>query len=73
MRRIVTYGLYGVVIAGLVGGTITWATVDKSVTLSVDGQTSKIHTLSGTVKGALADAGYTPGVHDIVAPSPSSS
>ena len=68
MHRSVAFGLYGVVIAGLVGGTITWATVDKTVRLDVDGQTTSFHTLSGTVKGALADAGYNPTDHDIVAP-----
>lgn len=68
MHRSVAFGLYGVVIAGLVGGTITWATVDKTVRLDVDGQTTSFHTLSGTVKGALADAGYNPNDHDIVAP-----
>lgn len=72
MRRSVTYGLYGLVIAGLVGGTTAWATIDKSVTLKVDGQSQAIHTLSGTVKGALADAGYSISPHDIVAPSPDS-
>ena len=68
MHRSVAFGLYGVVIAGLVGGTITWATVDKTVRLDVDGQSTSFHTLSGTVKGALADAGYNPGSRDIVAP-----
>ena len=68
MHRSVAFGLYGVVIAGLVGGTITWATVDKTVKLDVDGQTTSFHTLSGTVKGALADAGYNPTERDIVAP-----
>ncbi len=68
MQRSVAFGLYGVVIAGLVGGTITWATVDKTVRLDVDGQTQSIHTLSGTVKGALSDAGFNPSDHDIVAP-----
>ncbi|MHA3704594.1 aggregation-promoting factor C-terminal-like domain-containing protein [Jatrophihabitans sp. YIM 134969] len=68
MQRSVAFGLYGVVIAGLVGGTITWATVDKTVRLDVDGQTTSFHTLSGTVKGALSDAGYNPTARDIVAP-----
>jgi resuscitation-promoting factor RpfB len=68
VQRSVAFGLYGVVIAGLVGGTITWATVDKTVRLNVDGETTSFHTLSGTVKGALSDAGYNPTERDIVAP-----
>jgi uncharacterized protein YabE (DUF348 family) len=64
----VKYGLYGAVLAGLVGGTVAWTTVDKTVHLVVDGQRSDVHTTAGSVGGVLADAGYHPGSHDIVAP-----
>jgi len=73
VRRSVKYGLYGAVLAGMVGGTVAWAGVDKTVTVRVDGQAAKIHTSAGTVRGALDDAGYQIGAHDIVAPAPDAS
>ncbi|MEP6599304.1 MAG: ubiquitin-like domain-containing protein [Actinomycetota bacterium] len=69
MRRSFRYGLYGVVLAGVVGGSVAWANVDKTVTLRVDGESNKIHTVASTVKGVLGDAGYQVGGHDIVAPA----
>ena len=38
MLRSAKYGLYGAVLAGLVGGSALWHQVDKSVTLYVDGR-----------------------------------
>jgi uncharacterized protein YabE (DUF348 family) len=69
--RTVKYGLYAAVLTGVVGGTVAWSSVDKNVTLVVDGQRSVVHTTAGTVAGALADAGITPTSHDIIAPAPS--
>jgi uncharacterized protein YabE (DUF348 family) len=72
MRRSVKYGLYGVVLAGLVvGGTAAFATSAeaKTVNLLVDGQAKEIHTTASNVNGALGDAGYHVSSHDIVAPA----
>ncbi|MFN2517752.1 MAG: transglycosylase family protein [Jatrophihabitantaceae bacterium] len=71
MRRSVKYGIYGAVLAGLVGGFSVYATAAKSktVTLVVDGQAKKIHTTANDVNGALDGAGYHVGGHDIVAPA----
>ena len=71
MRRSVKYGLYGAVLAGLVGGTAAFATAASGtpITLVVDGQTQHMDTSASDVAGALKDAGYTVGQHDIVAPS----
>jgi resuscitation-promoting factor RpfB len=69
--RGVKYGLYAVVLTGLVGGTVAWVSVDKSVKISVDGQTKTVHTTSGDVRGALADAGISVGAHDLIAPGES--
>ena len=46
MRRSLKYGLYGAVLAGVVGGTAAFATAANGtpVTLVVDGQTKKIDT-----------------------------
>ena len=70
MLRSVKYGLYGAVLAGLVGGTVAWGSVDKTVNLVVDGQTTALHTTASRVSDVLGDAGYHLGVHDLVAPSP---
>ena len=53
----------------LIIGGITYATTKgKSVTVSVDGKVSQIHTSADTVAGVLDDAGITLGAHDAVAP-----
>jgi uncharacterized protein YabE (DUF348 family) len=70
VRRSVKYGLYGAVLAGLVGGTAAFATASNGtpVTVVVDGQSKKIDTSAHDVEGALKSAGYRVGAHDIVAP-----
>jgi uncharacterized protein YabE (DUF348 family) len=68
VRHPVKIAVYGVVLAGLVGGAVAWASLDKSVTLSVDGQARGLHTYAGTVRGVLEDAGISVGEHDILAP-----
>jgi uncharacterized protein YabE (DUF348 family) len=62
------FGLYGLVLAGLVGGTVAWADPGKSVQLKIDGQIQKVHTSASDVRGVLKAAGVTVGAHDIVAP-----
>ena len=71
MRRSVKYGLYGAVLAGLVGGSAAYAAGPDGtpVTLVVDGQSTSIHTTASTVGATLTGAGYTLGSHDIVAPA----
>jgi uncharacterized protein YabE (DUF348 family) len=65
----VKYGLNAAVLAGLVGGIVAWTNVDKTVTLVVDGQSTRIHTTAATVDGVLATAGYTADAHDLLAPA----
>lgn len=74
MLRSVKYGLYGAVLAGLVGGTVAWTTADagKTVHLVVDGQPSTIHTTAADVGDVIKNAGFQLGVHDLLAPSASS-
>ncbi len=69
MRRSMKYGLYGAVLAGVVGATVAWANVDKTVTLRVDGQVEKVHTVAGNVRGVLLVARYPVGAHDVIAPA----
>jgi resuscitation-promoting factor RpfB len=67
--RTVRYGLHAVVLAGVVGGTVAWANVDKTVTVRVDGDSRSVHTTAANVRGALADAKLAVGGHDLVAPA----
>ena len=71
MRRSLKYGLYGAVLAGVVGGTAAFAlpATGTPVTLVVDGQSTSINTMAANIGGALVGAGYRIGQHDIVAPS----
>ena len=73
MRRSVKLGVYGVVLAGVIGGTTAWALIDKTVTVQVDGAKHTVHTVSGHVRDAVDEAGITPGAHDSVRPALSSS
>ncbi len=49
------------------GGTA--ATMSKEVTITVDGQQREVHTLAGSVAGALSSAGLQAGTHDVLAPA----
>ncbi len=69
MLRSVKYGLYGAVLAGLVGGTVAWTSLDKTVHLFVDGHEQSVHTTAANVGDILDGAGYHIGAHDLVAPS----
>ncbi|MFN2517753.1 MAG: ubiquitin-like domain-containing protein [Jatrophihabitantaceae bacterium] len=69
MLRSVKYGLYGAVLAGVVVGTVAWGNVDKTVNLVVDGQSRQLHTTASRVSDVLENAGYKPGVHDLIAPA----
>ncbi len=73
MLRSVKFGIYGAVLAGVVGGSAAWHAVDKSVTLYVDGHATSVHTTASDVAGVLASAGYRAGAHDLLAPSAHSS
>ena len=69
MQRNVKLGLYGLVLAGLLGGTASWATdTGKTVNLRVDGQDRRMHTSASDVRGVLEAAHVAVGEHDLVAP-----
>ncbi len=73
MHRNLKFGLYGLVLAGLLGGTASWAAADgKIVDLRVDGQDHRVHTSATDVRGVLAAAHVAVGVHDLIAPDPAS-
>jgi len=62
LLRSVKYGLYGAVLAGVVGGTVAWTNVDKTVHLVVDGQSRTIHTSADSVGQVVKNAGAAPPV-----------
>ncbi len=69
------YGLYGLVVTGLLGGTAAWAAApaSKSVELKFDGRDQQVATTASKVRDILASAGFSVGSHDLVAPDLGSS
>ncbi|MEW2414172.1 ubiquitin-like domain-containing protein [Streptomyces sp. NPDC046866] len=65
-RRIVPQAL---VVAFLAGGTTAFVATDKSVRLTVDGESRTLHTFAGDVGELLAAEGLGVGAHDLVAPA----
>ena len=70
LRRSVKYGLYGLVMAGVLGGTAAWAIApaSKTVDLKIDGNFQYISTTAKNVSGVLSAAGVSVDSHDLVAP-----
>jgi resuscitation-promoting factor RpfB len=66
--RSLKYGTFGAILAGLIAAPIMWATVDKSVTLVVDGKVQTVRTTTADVGQLLASCGYRVEPHDLVAP-----
>jgi uncharacterized protein YabE (DUF348 family) len=75
LRRSVKYGLYGLAMAGVLGGTATWAAApsSKSVDLKIDGRHQQVSTTGKHVSDVLAAAGISVDSHDLVAPDLGSS
>jgi resuscitation-promoting factor RpfB len=72
VRRPAALALQGATLTALIAGGTAWTMTDKTVTVSVDGQTRTLATHAGTVGQLLADNGLAVGEHDVVAPSPTS-
>jgi len=60
--------LVGAVAMALVATTVGYASMSKTVTVSVDGQATEVSTLGGTVRDVLENEGITVGERDVVAP-----
>ncbi|MGY1854944.1 ubiquitin-like domain-containing protein [Modestobacter sp. SYSU DS0290] len=69
MRRSLRVSLFALVLLGLVGGSAAFYLAQKSVTLTIDGQSREISTYAGTAGEVLADEGLTPAAHDVVLPT----
>ncbi|HEV2640985.1 MAG TPA: ubiquitin-like domain-containing protein [Actinocrinis sp.] len=63
----------GLVVLGLVGAASAFVAFDKTIEISVDGQTRQVHTFASTVGSVLSDNGITTGAHDQVSPAPGAS
>jgi uncharacterized protein YabE (DUF348 family) len=57
------------VLATVIGGGVAYASINKHVTLSVDGRTTEVRALAGTIGGLLDDQHLKVGPRDIVAPA----
>lgn len=71
MLRSIKYGVNAAVLAGIVAAPVFWASVDKTVHLSVDGRAETVHTSATRVGDVLSANGYRVSAHDLVVPSPS--
>ena len=69
MRKIIPVVAAGATTLALAGTTFGYANLNKSVTLSVDGQASQVRTTADTVGAVLKSEGIDVNTHDVVAPS----
>ena len=61
-------GLVAAIVLALVGTAAAYATMSRTVTVSVDGKQSKVHTFADNVGEVLASKGIEPTSHDSVVP-----
>jgi uncharacterized protein YabE (DUF348 family) len=61
--------LFALVLLGLVGGSFAYFVAQKSVTLTIDGQSREVSTYAATAGEILADEGLSPAAHDVVLPA----
>jgi uncharacterized protein YabE (DUF348 family) len=75
LRRSVKYGLYGLAVTGVLGGTAAWAIApaSKTIDLRIDGRHQQVSTTAKSVHDVLAAAGVSVDSHDLVAPDLGSS
>jgi uncharacterized protein YabE (DUF348 family) len=69
VRKIIPVVAAGATALALAGGSFGYAALDKDVTLSVDGATTEVSTMSSTVGDVLQKQGITVTEHDVVAPA----
>jgi resuscitation-promoting factor RpfB len=67
-KRIALIGVNLAIVLALVGGTIAYASMSKTVTLSIDGQSQEVKTFADDVQGLLEQEDIEVGDHDVVAP-----
>ncbi len=67
-KRIALIGVNLAIVLAVVGGTIAYASMSKTVTLSIDGQSEEVRTFADDVDGLLDQEDVNVGEHDVVAP-----
>jgi uncharacterized protein YabE (DUF348 family) len=60
--------IHAAIVAAMVVGVTAFVSFDKTIELTVDGKTQKVHTFAGTVAGVLAREGINVTEHDSVVP-----
>jgi resuscitation-promoting factor RpfB len=68
VRKIIPAVIAGATVLAVAGGTFVYATLNKDVTLSVDGEARNLSTAAGNVSELLRSEGIEIGDHDVVAP-----
>ena len=69
MRKIIPVVAAGATALALAGTTFGYANLNKSITLSVDGQSTEVRTSADTVGALLRSRGIEVNGHDVVAPN----
>ncbi len=69
-KRVIIIAVNLAIVLGLVGGTVAYATMNKTVTLSIDGKASEVQTFGDDVGDVLASEGVELSDRDVVSPSP---
>ncbi len=70
VRRIIPAVVAGAAVLATAGATFGYVTLDKDVQLSVDGASTDVSTMAGSVQELLQSKGIEVGEHDVVAPAP---
>ncbi len=68
-NKLLLGSLVGVILLALGGTAAGYMSMSRTVTLTVDGKETKVHTFGGNVGDVLASKGIKPTSHDVVVPS----
>ncbi|QNG37597.1 DUF348 domain-containing protein [Geodermatophilaceae bacterium NBWT11] len=68
MRRSLKLSLFALVLVGLLGGSFAYVLAQKSVTLTVDGESRQVDTYAATAGELLSDEGLQVSADDVVLP-----
>ena len=71
MRKIIPAAIAGATALAVAGSTFAYASLDKDVTLSVDGAPRQVSTMAGTVGELLKSQHIAINEHDVIAPGTS--
>ena len=70
MRKIIPAVAAGVTALAVAGGTFGYVTLDKAVSLSIDGDVAQMQTMASTVGDLLEKQGIEVGERDVIVPGP---